>query len=214
MAPVKQKRRGGDPGCIVKPNSALGLVKAEELEHMVRVFRRHGVEHVKIASGQFVLMGVGPETATAIGQELEQGVSIARQPVQACPGAVQCKYGMQDSLAMGRRIHDLVEERVFPGKVKVGVAGCAHCCVSGHVRDVGLIARAKGWNVMVGGSAGGRPRLADMLGENLPFAEAVALVGRFLDYYAANAGKKMRTARFVEREGIENLRRRLLETSA
>ena len=88
-------------------------------------------------------------------------------------------------------------------------------CGESYVRDIGLVGRRNGWTVVFGGNAGGRPRVGDELACGLDADEALALVGRVLEHYRANARKCQRTARFVEARGIGSVRAALgLEKTA
>ena len=68
----------------------------------------------------------------------------------------------------------------------------------------------RGWMVFFGGNGGRHPRNADVVGANLTADQAVDLAARLVDYYAANAAPKERTARFVERVGLEAIRNEVL----
>jgi len=84
------------------------------------------------------------------------------------------------------------------------------CCGESYLRDIGLIGKIKGWTVTFGGNSGGRPRVADVLAENLSRAEALQLVDRCIAFYNANGKKKERTARLVERLGSEAVKEAIL----
>ena len=62
----------------------------------------------------------------------------------------------------------------------------------------------------LGGNGARRPRNADLVASNLSDDQALDLARRLVDYYAANARAGERTARFVERVGLETIRAELL----
>jgi NAD(P)H-nitrite reductase large subunit len=130
--------------------------------------------------------------------------------VQACPGKTWCKYGHQDALGLGERIKALELDGPLPAKVKVGVSGCRFCCCESWMRDVGLAGESKGWRFTFGGNAAGRPRVGDVVAEQLSADEAVELVRKTLNYYLKEAKFKSRSARFMERNGIEELKKAVL----
>ena len=68
----------------------------------------------------------------------------------------------------------------------------------------------KGWTVIFGGNSGARVRIGDVLAEDLDKEAAVDLIRRCLYYYAANGKKRERTARFMERIGIDALKEAVL----
>lgn len=130
--------------------------------------------------------------------------------VQACPGNIVCKYGVQDSLGLGIEIEEFFLGMDLPAKVKIGISGCSFCCGESFVRDIGILAKKKGWTLIFGGNSARRPRVGDIIAEDISRAEIIDLTQRCLKYYAANGKKKERTARFIERIGIEKFKRSLV----
>jgi NAD(P)H-nitrite reductase large subunit len=100
--------------------------------------------------------------------------------------------------------------RVYPAKLKMGISGCPRCCGESHTRDVGIMGTNRGWTIIFGGNGGTRPRIGDVVAKNLPKEDALDLVDRLLGYYGSNAKPKERTARFMERVGMDTLRSELL----
>jgi NAD(P)H-nitrite reductase large subunit len=195
----------------IVPRTPVGLLTPKIMESIARVARQHAIPIIKITSGQrLALVGIeGPQVAAVwkdLGMEPGRATELCLHSVQACPGTTVCRYGVQDSLELGMTLEKLYADLDLPAKLKIGVSGCSFNCGESYVRDVGLIGRKKGWTVVFGGNSGGRPRIGDELAEDLSRQEAIDLVGRCLQYYRANAKKKERTARFMERSGVEAMR--------
>jgi len=131
--------------------------------------------------------------------------------VQACPGNKWCKYGIADSMELGRKLEKMSFDQPLKGKVKVGVSGCRMCCTEPYVRDVGIIASRKGWSLAFGGNGGGNPRIADLVAKDLSTEEVLALVKKCINVYQEKARPTMRTARFMEGLGIEGLKEIVLK---
>ena len=131
--------------------------------------------------------------------------------VQACPGSTWCQYGQGDALTMGERLRAIELDGPLPYKVKVGISGCRFCCCESWIRDVGLTGEKKGWRFTFGGNGAGRPRIGDLVAEGLSDDEAVALITKTLNYYLREAKFKTRSARFMERFGIEALKQAVLD---
>lgn len=94
----------------------------------------------------------------------------------------------------------------LPGKMKMGVAGCRLSCAEVWVKDIGIIGTLKGWDIVVGGTAGVRPRLADVLVEEVASqAGVLAIVAKIMDYYKTNP-KQERIGRIIEEIGIDKFR--------
>ena len=194
----------------IKPRTPLGVLTPEILEAVARVARRFNVQTVKMTSGQrLILIGLRAEDFPAVQEELGELGTICVHYVQACPGVETCMYGVRDSMGLGARLEALVGPMALPAKVKIGVSGCPFSCAESHVRDIGLVGRKKGWTVLFGGNAAWKPRFGDPVATDLSDEQAVACVQACLRVYAGQARKKERTARFIERLGLDHLRHEL-----
>lgn len=199
----------------IVPRTPVGLVTPDVLEAIARVGRKFEIPIIKITSGQRIaLVGLEREQVDQVWDDLKMdigpAVGLCVHYVQACPGTSVCKFGVRDSLGLGLALEEMFVGAELPAKLKVGVSGCPMCCAESYVRDVGLIGKPKGWTMVVGGNASGKPRIADEVAENLSREEAVELVRRFLDYYRENGGKRMRSARMLQKVGIEAVKDAIL----
>lgn len=195
----------------IVPRTPAGVVTPELLEKIAAVARKFDVPVVKITSGQrFALIGIKKEDVDAVWGELGMEVGTAKDLrlhyVQACPGDTLCKLGTQDSLGLGKTIERTFSGIDLPAKVKVGVSGCALCCAESFVRDIGVIGKKSGWNVVIGGCSAHRPRVGDSLQEGLSDEQVIALLEKLLAYYREHAKKRERMSRFVGRIGIEKIK--------
>ena len=199
----------------IVPRTPVGLVTPENLERIAAVARKYAIPVIKITSGQrFALVGMKAEDVdpiwTDLGLDIGKATELCVHYVQACPGTAVCKFGLQDSLGLGMELEKYFATLDLPAKAKIGVSGCPMCCGESFVRDVGLFGKKKGWTLVVGGSSARRPRIGDILAEDLDRDAVLALTRKFLEYYNAEANKRERTARFVDRVGIDNLKEKLL----
>ncbi len=199
----------------IVPRTPVGLVSAEDLESIVRVVRKYQIPVIKITSGQrFALVGMQKDDVDNIwndlGMDVGRATELCLHYVQACPGTAVCRYGVQDALGLGMEIEKFFSLMELPAKVKIGISGCPFCCGESFVRDIGILGKKNGWTFIVGGSSARRPRIGDVLKEDLTRDEVIDLTKRSLEYYGAKAKKRQRMARFVDRIGIENLKEALL----
>jgi NAD(P)H-nitrite reductase large subunit len=197
------------------PRMPVGMVTLENLENIVKVVKKYHIPIVKITSGQrLALVGMTAEQVEDIWRDLRMDAGKATELclhyVQACPGNDICKYGVRNSLGLGRELEEFFSGMGLPAKVKIGVSGCPFCCAESFVRDIGIFGKKGGWTFIFGGSSSRRPRIGDVLAEDLSRPEVVALARRCLEYYAANGRKKERTARFVERLGLDEIKKAVL----
>jgi NAD(P)H-nitrite reductase large subunit len=199
----------------IVPRTPVGLVSPDILEAISSVVRKYNIPITKITSGQrLALIGMQREEVDRVWHDLKMeagpAVELCVHYVQACPGIEVCKFGVRDSIGLGLELEKLYVGMDLPAKVKIGVSGCPFCCAESYVRDIGLIGRKKGWVVTFGGNSGGRPRIGDVITEDVGDDEAVALVRRCLEYYRDNVDKKLRTARFVEKKGLDAIKQAIL----
>ena len=99
------------------------------------------------------------------------------------------------------------EQLFTPHKVKMAVVGCPRNCAEATVKDIGLIGQEGGWQVVVGGAAGKSVRKADLLTTVTTTEEALEASEVFFQYYREHANYLERTYDFVERLGIEKVRK-------
>ncbi len=191
----------------IKPRTPLGVLTPELLRLVADVAERFGIPSVKMTSGQrLILIGIRPEDLPAVQDALGDMGEICKHYVQACPGTDYCAYGVQDSMALGAKVEDLLRELKAPAKLKIGVSGCSFSCGESHVRDIGYIGKNSGWTILFGGNSARRPRQGEVVAKGLDDVAALETIRKLLDYYCANAKDHERTARFADRVGIETIR--------
>jgi NAD(P)H-nitrite reductase large subunit len=199
----------------IVPRTPVGLVSPDDLERIVKVARKYQIPVIKITSGQrFALVGMKKDDVDKIwedlGMDIGKATELCLHYVQACPGTAVCKFGVKDSLGLGMEIEKFFSGLDLPAKVKIGVSGCPFCCGESFVRDIGILGKKKGWTFIVGGSSARRPRIGDVLIEDLSGEEVINLTKQTLEYYQDKAKKRERMARFVDRIGIENMKEAIL----
>jgi NAD(P)H-nitrite reductase large subunit len=192
----------------VLPGTKMGLLSTEYLEKVTEIAKKHNIPFFKITSAQrLAIIGHTQEAAEQIWQELGEKSGpkkpVGIQYIQACPGVQWCKYGRQDSQALGEKLEKAFGDLVLPARTKVGISGCPLNCCESYVRDIGVFGKKNGWTLVFGGNAGGCPRIGDIVAENLNDDEVIELVGKCLDFYRENARKLERTARLMRRSKID-----------
>jgi NAD(P)H-nitrite reductase large subunit len=95
----------------------------------------------------------------------------------------------------------------FPAKLKIGVSGCPFCCGESYVRDIGIVGKKRGWTLIFGGNSGRKPRIGDVLAEDLETDALLKMTENLLLYYRDNAKKRERTSQFADRVGIDKLKK-------
>jgi NAD(P)H-nitrite reductase large subunit len=199
----------------IAPHIPGGITDTATLRKICDVADKYRLQ-LKLTSAQRIaLFGIREEELDAVRAELAgtTGTIIGRcvQSVKICPGTTWCKRGVQDSVSLGLRLDALFHGMALPNKLKIGVAGCMVSCAEVAVKDIGVMGTPKGWRIYVGGSAGARPRLAEVLVESATSEEEViAIVERIINWYR-DCGREVRLGRIVEELGIERFREEVLK---
>jgi NAD(P)H-nitrite reductase large subunit len=195
------------------PGINAGMLTLKDLEHITDLVRRYEVPMVKVTGAQrLYFQGLAPEKRAEMMQELElpAGLPHTRSRVhyvQACPGKTWCTFGTRETEHIAKAISEMKLDGPLPYKVKIGISGCRMCCCESWMRDVGLAAEKNGWRFTFGGNAAGRPRIGDLVADGLSDEEALDLIQKTLNFYLTTAKFKTRSARFMERVGIEALKK-------
>jgi len=195
----------------IAPHIPGGLIDPDTMRKIADVAEKYKAKAIKITSAQRIaIVGIEPEKIDDMWEELgmEKGAAIGLcvRSIRFCPGTTFCKRGMQDSVGMGLKLNELYHGVETPRKLKMAVSGCPNCCAESKVRDIGLMGTKKGWKLFVGGAAGGKPRIGELLAENLTDEEAVELIDRVIEFYRKSE-KKRRLGSLIEEMGIEEFRK-------
>jgi nitrite reductase (NADH) large subunit len=189
-----------------------GVTSPAELRRIADVAEKYSVRMVKITGSQRIdLLGVAKEDLPKIwadlgmtsGQAYTKGVRM----VKTCVGTEFCRYGTQDAISAGVELERRLENLYSPHKTKMGVVGCPRNCAEATVKDIGLVGQDGSWQVVVGGAAGKKVRRADLLLTAETTEQALEAAQLFFQYYREHANYLERTYDFVERIGIEKVRR-------
>ena len=196
----------------VVPRIRGGVTSPDELRRIADVADKYQVRMVKITGSQRIdllgvkksdLPGVWADLGMPSGQAYAKGVRM----VKTCVGTDFCRFGVQDSTSAGIELERRFENLYTPHKVKMGAVGCPRNCAEATVKDIGLVGQEGSWQVVVGGAAGKKVRKADLLITVETTEQALEASALFFQYYRESANYLERTYDFVERVGIEKVRK-------
>jgi nitrite reductase (NADH) large subunit len=199
----------------VVPRMRGGVTSADELRRIADVVDKYEIPMVKVTGGQRIdLLGVRKEQLPAVWEDLgmPSGHAYAKavRTVKTCVGSDFCRFGLGNSIKLGIELEEAMEGLYTPHKVKSAVSGCPRNCAEAYVKDIGLVAIEGGWEIYVGGAAGGTIRKGDLLTVVISPDHAKRVALAFLQYYREHAEYLERTYGFVERLGIEPIREAVL----
>ncbi|HUP02802.1 MAG TPA: nitrite reductase large subunit NirB, partial [Bryobacteraceae bacterium] len=196
----------------VIPRIRGGITSPAELRRIADVADKYKVRMVKITGSQRIdLLGVAksdlPKMWADLGMTSGQAYTKGVRMVKTCVGTEFCRFGTQDAISAGVELESRLENLYSPHKTKMAVVGCPRNCAEATVKDIGLIGQEGSWQVVVGGAAGKKVRKADLLLTVETTAQALEAAELFFQYYREHANYLERTYDFVERIGIETVRR-------
>ncbi|KAK6214412.1 Eukaryotic translation initiation factor eIF-1 [Pestalotiopsis sp. IQ-011] len=189
----------------VVPRVSAGEITPDKLIVIGQVAKKYGL-YTKITGGQRIdMFGAKKQDLLAIWKELvdagmESGHAYAKslRTVKSCVGTTWCRYGIGDSVGMAVRLEERYKSIRAPHKIKGGVSGCVRECAEAQNKDFGLIATEKGFNIFVAGNGGAKPKHSELLAKDVPPAEVIPILDRYLMFYIRTADKLQRTARWIE----------------
>ena len=196
----------------VVPRIRGGVTSPGELRRIADVAEKYRVKMVKITGSQRIdLLGVQksdlPKIWADLGMPSGQAYTKGVRMVKTCVGTEFCRFGVQDAISTGIELEKRLENLYTPHKTKMAVTGCPRNCSEATVKDIGLVGQEGSWQVVVGGAAGKHVRKADLLITVKTNEEALEAAMLFFQYYREHANYLERTYDFVERVGIEKIRK-------
>jgi nitrite reductase (NADH) large subunit len=203
----------------VIPRMRGGVTTPDELRRIADVADKYRVPMVKVTGSQRIdLLGVKkadlPKVWADLGMPSGQAYTKGVRMVKTCVGTDFCRFGTQDSTSAGIELERRFEQLYTPHKVKMGAVGCPRNCAEATVKDIGLVGVEGGWQVVVGGAAGKSVRKADLLTTVETTEQALQAAALFFQYYREQANYLERTYDFVERLGIEKVRKETIYAPA
>jgi NAD(P)H-nitrite reductase large subunit len=198
----------------IAPHIPGGIIDPAGLRKIADVAEKYNAKALKITSAQRIaIVGIDPDDIDNawkdLGMKAGAAIGLCVRSVKICPGTTFCKRGQQDSVGVGLKLDEIYHGMQLPWKFKMGVSGCINSCAEPAVKDVGLIGTPKGWKLLVGGSSGVKPRLGQVLAENLSDEDALSFIDKVVNYYIYHA-KKQRLGEFIEEIGFDTFKQAIL----
>ena len=205
----------------VVPRMFGGMTTANELRAIADAADKYNVPSLHVTGGQRIdLLGVEKEVLPEIWRDLGKAGLVAGhaygkavRTVKTCVGSEWCRFGTQDSTAMGIKIEKMCWGAWTPHKYKLAVSGCPLNCTEATIKDFGVGAVESGWELHVDGNGGVKVRVTDLLCKVETEAQVLEYTGAFLQLYREEAHYLERTAPWLERVGMAHIQNRIVEVS-
>jgi nitrite reductase (NADH) large subunit len=208
-----------DGSYSVIPRMWGGTTNSSELRRIADVVDKYKIPTVKVTGGQRIdLLGVKKEDLPAVWKDLgmPSGHAYGKtlRTVKTCVGSEWCRFGTQDSTALGIELERVLWRMYAPHKVKLAVSGCPRNCAESGIKDVGVIGVDSGWEIYVGGNGGIKTDVAQFLVKLKTAAEVVEYSGAFLQLYREEGWYLERTVHYISRVGLDHVKERILNDAA
>ena len=193
-----------------------GETTADELRRIADAVDKYKIPTVKVTGGQRIdLLGVKKEDLVNvwkdIGMPSGHAYAKALRTVKTCVGSEWCRMGTQDSTQMGKALERAHWRMYAPHKVKYAVSGCPRNCAEAGIKDVGIIGVDSGWEMYIAGNGGIKTEVAHFLVKLKTAEEVMEYTGAFMQLYRLEGWYLERTVHFVNRVGLDYIRKRILE---
>ncbi len=203
----------------VVPRMWGGVTNPSELRRIADVADKYAIPLVKVTGGQRIdLLGVKKDDLPKVWADLDMpsghayGKSL--RTVKTCVGSEYCRFGTQDSTAMGIALEKDLFGMWSPHKVKLAVSGCPRNCAESGIKDIGIIAVDSGWELYVGGNGGIKTEVAQFFAKVKTAEEVLEYSGAFLQLYREEAFYLERTVHYLARVGLEHAKARVVDDAA
>lgn len=197
----------------IAPHLPGGICDPTTLRKIADVAEKYQAKVLKLTSAQRIaIVGIQEKDIDDawidLGLKAGAAIGLCIRSIKFCPGTTFCKRGKMDSVNMGMKLDEKYHGMSLPSKFKIGVSGCPNCCAESWIKDLGLIGAQKGWRVVVGGSAGASPQIAQLLIQDIDDQQALDLCEKIVSYYKG-LDKKKRLGRFISEIGMDTFKKEL-----
>lgn len=190
------------------PHIPAGILPISELKALLATLEEEGVEKVKLG-GETVFVWPEGESAPP---DIEQIVGFTGnnfafggvRPVRMCSAETFCKRNQNSVLQLALKLDKLYYGRTLETKVMIGVAGCQRSCSEPATKDIGIIGRPNGYDMLVGGNAGMKPKIAQKFHTAKSEQEVIDIVGKAIDYADIHCKKLLRLGAAIEKRGMDD----------
>lgn len=196
-----------------------GVTNASELRRIADVADKYNVPMVKVTGGQRIdLLGIKKDDLPGVWKDLDMpsghayGKSI--RTVKTCVGSEFCRFGTQNSTQMGIDLEHALFNMWSPHKVKLAVSGCPRNCAESGIKDVGIIGVDSGWELYIGGNGGIKTEAGEFFVKVKTAEDVMEYSLAFLQLYREEAFYLERTVHYMQRVGMEHIKKGVLEDAA
>jgi len=205
----------------VVPRMWGGVTSAAELRAIADVVDKYDIPTVKVTGGQRIdMLGVKKDELPAVWHDLGKagfvsGHAYAKglRTVKTCVGKQWCRFGTQDSTALGIRLEKYLWGSWTPAKVKLAVSGCPRNCAEATCKDIGVICVDSGFEIHFAGAAGLDIKGTEVLGHVNNEDDVVLKVSALMQMYREQGFYLERIYKWARRIGLDEIRSQIMDNA-
>ena len=190
------------------------MTNAAELRAIADVAERYAVPMIKVTGGQRIdLLGIQKRDLPAVWADLNAAGMVsghaygkALRTVKTCVGTEFCRFGTQDSTALGIKLERLLWGAWTPHKVKLAVSGCPRNCAEATCKDFGVICVESGFDLHFAGAAGMQVKATELLCSVRSETEVLEYTAATIQLYREQARYLERIHTWAARVGVASVR--------
>ncbi|TNF37429.1 MAG: NAD(P)/FAD-dependent oxidoreductase, partial [Gammaproteobacteria bacterium] len=211
-----------DGSYSVIPRMWGGMTTPDELRAIADVAENFGLQTVHVTGGQRIgLYGVKKQDLPAVWKQLNDRGLVsghaygkALRTVKTCVGREWCRFGTQDSTAIGIKLEQMTWGSWMPHKFKMAASGCPRNCAEATIKDFGVVCVDSGYELHVGGNGGVKVRATDLLCKVVTEEEVLEHCAAFIQLYREEARYLERTAPWIERVGLTHIKQSIVDDAS
>jgi nitrite reductase (NADH) large subunit len=211
-----------DGSYSVVPRMFGGMCTSDQLRAIADVADKYEVPTMKVTGGQRIdMFGIKKEQLPAMWKDLSEAGFVsghaygkAMRTVKTCVGSEWCRFGTQDSTGLGVKLEELTWGSWMPHKFKLAVSGCPRNCAEATIKDIGVVCVDSGYELHIGGNGGIKVRVTDLLCKVETEEQVLEYTGAFCQFYREDAHYLERTAPWIERVGLEKVKKAIVDDAA
>lgn len=121
-----------------------------------------------------------------------------------------CKGAEEEGLSAAKNLNDTIVGMSVPFTMRVGYTGCPNACGEPLVKDIGIVKRKDTFEIYVGGQTKTlEAKTAELLIDQVNENDLSPIVKNVVTLYQEKGKKREKFSKFVQRYGIENIRKDL-----
>ncbi len=180
-----------------------GRLPLNVMDRALELARKHHLSVYLTNEQNLRLLDVPADQAEMIKDEIASlGMNLkapGRFPLpRVCVGNGNCRLARIDPAELSSRIYQRFSGKEIKPKLKAAVSACIFSCSLATIKDIGVVATKRGYDLYVGGKGGVHPRAGRRILKNVDEEELLRAIEEVVAFHQARTSKKQRMAKVID----------------